>query len=102
MRDRDGQNGLTYMLDNNPDLSFREAIEKAKIGAMQGPDVQQLECARMSAWPIGTLRRKIKTILRDAAKCPMDSVTTFYCAGPKQSLSTMIELSLRPLRLCSG
>ncbi len=41
--DRTGALHITYILDNNPDLSFREAIEKAKIGAMQGSDVQQLD-----------------------------------------------------------
>jgi uncharacterized protein YifN (PemK superfamily) len=41
--DRTGALHITYILDNNPDLTFREAIGKAKIGAMQGSDVQQLD-----------------------------------------------------------
>lgn len=41
--DRTGALHVTYIMDNNPDLNFKQAIERAKIGAMQGSDVQQLD-----------------------------------------------------------
>ena len=40
--DRTGALHITYIMDNNPAMTFKEAIEKAKIGAMQGSNVQQL------------------------------------------------------------
>ena len=41
--DRTGALHITYIMDNNPELTFKEAIEKAKKGAMQGSNVQQLD-----------------------------------------------------------
>jgi signal peptidase I len=41
--DRTGALHITYIMDNNAAMTFKEAIEKAKIGAMQGSNIQQLD-----------------------------------------------------------
>ncbi len=40
--DRTGALHIDYIIDNNPDMTFQEAIERATIGAQQGSDQQQL------------------------------------------------------------
>jgi hypothetical protein len=40
--DRTGALHVTYMLDNNPSMTFKKAVERATIGARQGSDDQQL------------------------------------------------------------
>ncbi len=41
--DRTGSLHITYLIDNNPKMTFEEAIRRATIGARQGSDDQQLD-----------------------------------------------------------
>lgn len=41
--DRTGALHIAYIMDNNPDITFEEAVRKATIGAKQGSNDQQLD-----------------------------------------------------------